>query len=328
MKKILLLFCLFCTFSGSYAQNYIDYHKTIIQAEQEILKENYTQALQHYQELFKDYDFVFAIDYFTATQLAVQTQQYETAFQYLRNGVKKGISMKLIMSNEILSELDNQKGWNAFEADYDRLRETYPNSIDTEICSELQSLYETNVSMTQQHNPAEPFSVAYSNMKSKKMVRKHATTVMDIMQLHGFPGEKLVGLDECTSDLNSNQSHIVGKDVFLNSKMAFVMLTHYYSEPNKSINDKLMKELKKGNLDPSQFAIINDYMAEYGDGRFGNFSYYNQWRNVLKEGEENIINKKRERIGLGSFEHRMAKLNRWKEARMNQAEGRTIYIRY
>lgn len=323
----LILFIVSYTFSISYSQNYQLYHKGVVCAEKNILKKNYKEALFTLDSLFKRHDFVFAIDYFTAAQLASTLQQYERAIGYLKDGASSGITKKLVEGNNILQTLSKHDAWKNYEESYDALREEYLAGIDWELCEKLNKLFQVDLDMTTQLTEASNLKASFIDLKWRKQIKKNGHELLDIIQEHGFPGERLVGLDECDESFDPNGEAIVGRTVLLNSKMAFVMLMHYYRSPHDDINDVLLKEVRKGNMPPSQYAVIQDYLTEATDPKYSVYKYYNQWRIRLKKREEKEINERRTDIGLGEYHHKIAKRARWRDARAKRLEGKTIYIR-
>ena len=328
MQKFgLFIFFLILRFSISYSQNYISYHKGIVYAEKNILQENYKEALFTLDSLFKRYEFVFAIDYFTAAQLATTLQQYDRAIDYLKDGASAGITKQLVEGNTILQTLSTQEVWKDYEDAYDTLRDEYLTSIDWELCEKLNKLFQVDLDMTNQLTEASNLKANFIDLKWRKQIKKNAYELLNIIQTYGFPGERLVGLDECDESFDAKKEPIVGRTVLLNAKMAFVMLMHYYRSPHDDINEVLLAEVKKGNMPPSQYAVIQDYLAEAFDPKYSPYQYYNQWRIELKKKEEKAINERRRAIGLGEYQHKIAKRSRWRDARAKRLEGKTIYIR-
>jgi hypothetical protein len=327
LKTYTLTLLLFISFSATYAQNYFDYHKLVAKAENDILAGKNNRALHKFEKLFESYDFVYAIDYFTAAQLAATTEQSGRAINYLRKGITRGIRLKLITDNEILRDLQTHTEWKQFVLDYEGLRQIYLRSIDQKLCEKVKALFESDLLVTRDIAGTEKFSTSLVGIKHKKQIRRNGEALIDLILQHGFPGERLIGLEECANSITDEEEHIIGNNVMLNAKMVFMMLMHYYSEPNRDINAILYREVKKGNLPPDQYAIIQDYLTEWGNGRFGDYKYYNQSRTELENGEERAINERRSVIGLGTFNHKMAKRSRWLTARKNRTEGKTIYIR-
>ena len=81
-------------------QNYETYHLQVIEAEELIGSENYSKALQVYEQLFKEYHFVFLREYQVATQLALYLGDMEKAKEYLKQGMLSGWELKSIKKNK------------------------------------------------------------------------------------------------------------------------------------------------------------------------------------------------------------------------------------
>ena len=69
--NLILLFSLTTIKANEKEEDYSMYHQSVIEAEILIVSQNYKDALQVYEELFENYDFIFLREYQIAAQLAL-----------------------------------------------------------------------------------------------------------------------------------------------------------------------------------------------------------------------------------------------------------------
>jgi hypothetical protein len=293
-----------------HSQDYIDYQKEITKAESFILDSNYQKAVEVYGTLFKKYDFVFAEHCFTATQTAVVANNYTLAFRFLERSTKQGIKMDVIYNDSILKQLTIHPSWEKFAINYDSLRNIYISNVNWELRWKINELYNLDQKYRDKHelHPWNFLWRPFIRMKWKRVVKRIVETdLIPLIKENGFPGEKLIGLDE-------KWMHHKSKKDRYNSSFCYMILIHYYSFPNKNNNELLMMELKKGNIPPKYYASLNDFITRWGKERDPK-QYFNEWhRNVEIENRE-AINKNRLSIGLETFE----------ELKLKEKRGLKIY---
>ena len=335
MKKLNFILCLFLFNLGiSSAQNYIDYHKEIVKIEAHVLEEDYAPALSLFDSLFEHYDFIYAIDCFTAAQLANLEKKPQRAFFFLRKGIEQGLRLEIIEENGLLKNLQEEEAWANFKRDYPKLRTKYEANIQPKLCHKVRKLYELDAAITEELKGASLIWEQVVYIKWKKQVRRNMKVLKEIIEEHGFPGEKIIGLDECLNpdfDMAATPPipPVIGRNALLNSKMAFLMTVHYFSDPYPDFNELLLKEVENGNLPPGHYAAINDFQCKYGKQKYGEYKYYNQWHKEQKAKRKGIkeVDKRRMAIGLGSYKHKEKKRKRWLRARAKKQENELVYIR-
>ena len=94
--------------------DYSRYHYEITEAEKLIAEKNYGLALDKYEALVGDYEFIFQRDCKIAAQLCVHQDRNELAFEFLRKGVLSGWELKEIRKNKILKNIMDLPEWQSF----------------------------------------------------------------------------------------------------------------------------------------------------------------------------------------------------------------------
>lgn len=136
---------------------------------------------------------------------------------------------------------------------------------------------------------------------NKKIVVNELTPLIDSL---GFPGEKLIGLDE-------KWMHYKRRTDGVGTSFAFMILVHYFSKPREiSLNEILYKEIAKGNITPEHYASLIDFQARWGKRKYYKELYYNQWHATKDSTIFPQIDLNRVKIGLESLSDFKAKRDR------------------
>jgi hypothetical protein len=284
----------------SFSQNYIDFQKNITRAEIAILDSNYSEASHIYYELFQKYDFVFLGNCVSACQSAIALNNDSLAFYFAERAVKHGLKMNQLESEKTLKLLQTKPLWETFRTKYDSLRAIYTNSVNWELRKKINELHDRDQLWRDRHE------LQWWNLLWKPIIKKIwykelekivEIELVPLIKQYGYPGEKLIGIDE-------KYMHHKFREEHYNSFMVRLILIHYYSK-NRSLDDTfLIDEIKKGNLHAKQFADFHDFKAQN--------DYYCQWSwnlkflmQINKNVTEEDVNKRRAEIGLGTHEQRM-----------------------
>jgi len=297
--KHLTLITVFFYVNFSYCQDYIRYHQIRMKAEKAILDTNYSDAVAIYDALFNEYDFVFAKHIYTATQTAIENNDLEKAFDFITKGVLQGIKINEVDNDSILVKLKKDPRWDEFELRYDSLRKIYIGNVNWEARNFINKMYDIDQEYRDRHELKKwnfvlrPFIRMKWNKVLEEMVKKNLSPLIDSL---GFPGERLVGLDE-------RWMHQKRRNDGLESTFVFFILIHYYSKPRDTLLNKMIyNEIKTGYILPEKYAALIDFQAEWGKDKFYKGIHYNQWHTSNQENIYDRIEFNRAEIGLESLE--------------------------
>ncbi len=311
MKYLLVAIFFFSFVQISYSQNYIDFQKNITRAEIAILDSNYNEASNIYYDLFQNYDFVFLGNCVSACQSAIAINNDTLAFYFAERAIKHGLKMNQIETEKTLKLLQTKPQWNTFSANYDSLRAIYIKSVNWELRKKINELHDRDQLWRDRHELQwwnllwNPIIKHFWYKDLEKIVEME---LVPLINEYGYPGEKLIGIDE-------KYMHHKFREEPYNSFMVRLILIHYYSK-NRSLDDTfLIDEIKKGNLNAKQFADFHDFRASYFSE--GSNEFYAQWCYNLKFSKTEIeeINKRRAEIGLGTHEQRLRELKNFINSR-------------
>ena len=123
MKKFSLTLVLighFLVSTKSNAQeNYMNYHSKVIECEELIVEGKYTSAINKFDSLFNQFNFLFLRDIKVATELSAYDNDYKSGLNFVRLGIKAGWSLESINKNKNLQSLREQPEWAKLMSAYD-----------------------------------------------------------------------------------------------------------------------------------------------------------------------------------------------------------------
>lgn len=326
MKILIIFFSIIISFQVS-CQNYFYYQKVINRIDEDVLNEDFDLATQRLDSLYENYDFIYSHHCFKALQICCKKQDSIKAEKWLKKSFIQGIPIWMIRTNEITKEVFNYPSVQKTIEDYDSLRNIYKNSINHELRNKVDSLFIIDQRFTKKVNDGFIlFRHTYHGIRWLKNNRKQFEILLEITKNYGFPGEKLIGLPNEIEDSISQIDNFNFYGPFLRETKVYIMLIHYYSNPRKDINDILFENVKAGNIPPYQFGALNDFMARWGKGKYGNYEYYNVWHVDPDTVNITVIEKRRNSIGLNSYDQHKRNMLIWRERRKNHTANSEIIL--
>lgn len=293
-KLILTIAFILCILSGAVAQkltDYMNYHRGIINAEELIIQNKYSEALLILENIFTSYDYIFLKDYKVATQLALYLGDEERAFNFLRLGILSGWTIKEIEKDKFLKSLrDSKREWGIIKSQYDTLRINYEKKLNQAIRTEVHEMFRKDQKLAF----ANLFKIG-KKAKERFLFRKfipqsesQITRLKKILNEYGYPGENLIGngiwMSTILSHHNSISSTYTQKDTL-----------YLHLKP------QLRNAIRRGEMSPGDYAIIEDwYVAVKSNRQEAAYGYLN----TLTEQELLKSNELRQSIGLRSVETR------------------------
>ena len=219
--------------------DYLAYHKQVNQALELTSKAHFVKAQEKLELIMKQYDFVFAKDYMIAAQLAAHNQDEVKAIQFLEKAVEGGCLLSCVPKLSVFDDLCKSAAWDSLKLKEKALRKNYIKSIETDLLTEICERYQ----FEQDRKGTKLYkTVVYDNFKRIK----------EITEEHGFPGERLLGLDY------SRLAQKLDDCDFGNSKVVVTLL--HYDSPIAELGEAFFLEaIRAGNLHPREFANIYNY---------------------------------------------------------------------
>lgn len=268
--------------------DYTIYHQRIVEAETMIASENYISALQVYETLFKDYEFVFLRDYQIATQLALVLNDEQKAKRFLVNGIKSGWTIKSIRKNSFLDRIRKGKDWKSIKKQYRKLHQDYLSSLDRNLRKRVKKMYAKDQwkALAVLFRFTSKAQDKYAEKKFAPHSEKQIKEFIAILTEYGYPGEKLIGNGFWMSTILSHHNSI--STAYNNRDTLY-----------QSIKPRLKSALKQGQISAFGYAIIDEwYRAVINDENQPTYG-------ILEGPRQNDLtntNKLRESVFLRSIE--------------------------
>ena len=301
MKYLLNIIFIF-TIQYSFGQSYLNYYTQVNEAKLLAADSNYLESALLYKKTFEEYDFEFARDCINAMEVSSLNSIDSLTSYFIKSALKRGVPISYFSKNANLSDFRLTPYWNSITKDSATFRSEYESNIKTEIRDEINQMFSADQQIRERYYQWSNFLLRPSiGKKWKKLNSEQVMRIMEITKNHGFPGERLIGIDspEYHEKINSNQ---------FSAGMPIILFVHHYSQPNFSYDSLLFAEVFKGNLYNEHFATICDFEAEFGKSKFACYGYYGL-RHKPKNYKPDEFIEKRKEIGLLSNSE-IQKLNR------------------
>ena len=295
-QHIWLLLC-FLAFPNQTARSathvdddYLSYHRAIIEAETAIAAQDYNQALSLYTRVFASYDFVFLRDYKIATQLALYMGKTDNALGYLKKGITSGWTMKSIRKNKFLRKLEWLTDWKIVKRQYDSLRNIHQARIDPALRKRVQTMFRKDQwkAIGALFTFSSKAQERYAERRFAPHSEKQLAQLSQLINTYGYPGERLIGNNFWTSTILSHHNSM---------SVQYAVKDTLYPH----LKNTLWQAVLNGQMSPYEFAIIEDwYTTISSDHKQKSYGYLS----ALTELERTRADDLRSQIGLRSVETR------------------------
>ena len=310
----------------SFGQNYCEYQKTFNCIDNDILSNNLSLASKRLDSIYNSYEFVYAKHCIKALQICCLQNDTINSDKWLRKCFIQGVPFWIIRDNQITSKVLNYSQTNNTLKLYDSLRTVYKSSINTSISKTIDSLLVIDQKFTDKvNNGFLLFRHTIYGIRWIKNNQRQFSIIKNIIDHYGFPGEKLIGLSHLYQDSVETYKSVMFYGPSIDDYRTYIMLIHYYSNPGKDINNKLIASVRQGFLPPYQYGALNDFIARYGKKKI-NYGFYNVWHEDPNKQNISGINLRRQFIGLSTLEEQNRNNQINKERRKNKTNNSTIIL--
>lgn len=303
--QLITIFCLAPLFILQAQQaDYLTYHNSIRQAEELIAVRKFTDALSVYEELLSQYDFVFLRDCKVATQLALYKNQEDRAFRFLERGIKHGWQLKAIKKEKFLRPLLKKNRWQAIEQQYPSLHTFYWQRLNIPLRNTVQQLFKKDQKMAlgALFRIGQRAQDKYAERKFLPHSKQQLFKLDSILQVYGYPGEQLIGNNYWAETILSHHNSISQQQVQQDTLYTF-------------LKPKLLIALRKGQISPFEFALIDNWKISVGSG--WKEKSYGFLSDDMTAEETQRANEMRKQLGLRSLQTRNALIDIQQETGMD-----------
>lgn len=319
MKHVKLWFLLPFLTTQLFGQNYIDYHKTFNQLDEDVLSGKYAQAIERLDSIYSTYDFIYAKHCIKALQICTVANDSIRANKWLEKCFKQGVPFWIIKTNEItnrsLTFSTTQNTVNNFHT----LHAVYKASVDTTLRKKIDSLLVIDQKFTHKVNdgfvvfkPIYWLQWGINNTRQFKLLKQ-------IIETYGYPEERLIGLPAIQDSVVFAKHFTFWGPSELRDARVQIMLQHCYSTWHKidsGFANTLYKNLRNGNMPVFQYALIIDFMLPDKQKYIRNKYWLKS--GLCKTDCIEIINSNRYSIGLNTCEQEKRNTLTARERRKNK----------
>lgn len=266
------------------AQNYNQYHTSIIEAERQIfIKEHLQEGLNIYRNTFQQYDFVFLTDVLQAMQIALLLNDENSFLTLADKATKNGlIPRHLINFSFIKNHPLYTKHKDSIINLYKINRPHYLKRIDTTALVKMYDLYAFD--QMQKNSKAGESEIAFRKRYMAE-VENTRRELIKLVRTRGFPSDKTIGIYQ--KDIVNELGLKTGKDLLyyyydyykgfnyqiskgqfelneweFSSKLFWPIMAHYYTQYGvmQRENDEFyLEQIKMGNVHPRDLAYTFDF---------------------------------------------------------------------
>lgn len=279
------------------------YHQRIVKAEELIAGESYAGALQVYDEAFSTSKFVFLRDCQVATQLALYVGDIQRSFNYLRLGIRQGWDLRSIRKNKFLLPLQRDPQWKQVLNHYDSLHAIYQSRLDHDLRKEVHKMFKRDQwkAIGALFTFGSKAQDRYAESKFAPNSEKQVARLTEILNSHGYPGEKLIGNNYWVMTILSHHNSI--SEIYCQRDTMYPYL-----------QARLLSAILKGEMSPFEYALIDNWFIAVGSGHTQKSYGY---LDGLTETELVAANTMRSLIGLRRAETRNRLIDIQQQTGMN-----------
>lgn len=278
-----------------------EYHPFINKAELAIIDKDFAEAFQNYKTAFQRVPNGFARDYHNAILCAIEVDDKDFAFDYLKRLVGKGVEKRFFIRNKnyYFHSLNQDPRWENFLHDYEWIKDaTFSKTVDHEANSVLGVLANKDQEVREGNNR--------SSETILQIDKENITALVAVIDAKGFPTEEMLGL--WTPMWSMNLYHLVILHHMKNWKVDNNLV---------DIRPILWQAVKDGKLSANKAA----YYLDLSESEIGGVGFYGSSGLIRLQGDKRtydtieyskdevvIINENRAKLGLCNLTEQTKKL--------------------
>jgi len=279
-----------------FAQNYINYHKEINNAELKIVESDFQNSLNNYQKAFELVDKPFAKDLYNASLCSEKSKNDSLTYILVKQQLQKGIPLKFFKSKSY-KHFQKSKYWKELKKEEKNLIKLFKQNVNQSYLSELKEIEKLDQRI-RKRKYGYPRSDTIAQVDSLNMSK-----LVELINKYGYSSENIIGIT------NPKRTFVKPQNIVL--RHFFQGQTLEKAKQNE-LGKILITALENGEICPIQYSVWEDirYYAIHKKHKYGitvvieqNKTYR---RNELKNIEELDVN--RRKIGIGTFDEYVSKI--------------------
>ncbi len=251
-SKFLVLITSLLFNAGMKGQNsYLTYHNIIVESENQIAEENFSDALVLLDSAFNSVDWAFTKDYIIAAQLAAIQKDKDACLKYIEKAMEGGYNCDCFKKHYQVNSFLSDNEWEMLASKQADYKKKYLATIDRDLSYEFSRRYreEQNSKMNEQY----PI-----------ILRSNYDRIISLMDSLVFVSDRVVGIDEKLLDPNKEQGPAGLDDCGAGNSKVIVTLLHSYDPISHFGIDRFQETIRQGHLHPRELASIYSYTGYKG----------------------------------------------------------------
>lgn len=293
-KLLPLLAVVLCTLNAvadTLEPAYLNYFRATKKARVLALHKEYDASIRILRATFEQFDFEYARDCIHGVEIAALDQNDSALKYFMVCAMKRGVPFSFFEEHEALGSYTSKMFWLKLQERSGALHNTYLKGINQDLRNEVNEMFLEDQAIRKRYYkwynfPLRPFI----HRKWKALNKKQVERMMEIAETHGFPGERLIGIDPAHLHPNVSPTQF-------SAGFPIVIFIHHYSQPNVSHDSVLFQQLENGYLYNEHYASIHDFQVRFGKSRYGATGTY-ALRHHKEAAMEADVMAQRDAIGL------------------------------
>jgi|GEM_PF-1536804 len=296
MKRLITLLLAIVSYSQIIAaENYIEYHKKIIQAQNLFLAGNLKASTDKYKEIFAQYNKPFVKDCFIAAQIACLRKDTGDAVYFFEKAFMHGLNWKWLFDIQPVKELivNNRQFEKTLRDKYEPARKKYLLSIDTALRTRVRKLilkdeyYKLSIAQKYRNESKDTTHWMQGDSLYAKALDENLVEIRNIIRQRGYPGEHMIGVWDAETDKYCGIEYNFSDDLYKNVCSVTSIMFYHHEYGYQFLYKELLQAVKDGEMAPGEYALIHEWSYNSIDDseklrcKYGRYASYRTSKNVM-----------------------------------------------
>lgn len=296
MKRLIILVLVIVSYKQlTAAENYIEYHRKVIQAQNLFLSGSLKASTDKYKEIFTSYKKPFVKDCFIAAQIACLRKDTAYAKYFLEKAFMHGLNWKWLFDVEPVRELviNNRQFEKNLREVYESARKKYLSSIDTALRFKIRKLilkdgyYKVSIAQKYRNESRDTTHWIIGDSLYAKTLDENLVEIKNIIKKVGYPGEHMIGVWDAETDKYLGIEDVLSDDLYKKLCSVTSLMFYHHEYGYQFLHKELLQAVKDGEMSPGEYALIHEWSYNSIDDseklreKYGKMASYKTSKSVM-----------------------------------------------